>query len=56
MLLTCYLASAALFYVIVARRAPIAEEPVLAHAVQPAPCEVIELFATPADQAASRAA
>lgn len=55
MLITCYLASAAVFYILVARRAPIAEESTLALAVQPAPCEVIELF-TPADQTASRAA
>jgi hypothetical protein len=56
MLLTCYLASAALFYVMVARRAPIVHEPVFAEDAKPAPCEVIELFTNPTDQSASRAA
>ena len=54
--LTCYLASAAIFYALVAKRAPIEKESTLLQAVQPAPCEVIELFASPADQTASRAA
>jgi hypothetical protein len=56
MLLACYLASAALFYAFVSKRAPIVEEPVFAAAQDTAPCEVIELFVTPADQSASRAA
>jgi hypothetical protein len=56
MLLTCYLASAALVYFVLAKRAPIIEEPMLAFAVQPVQCEIIELFATPAAQSVSRAA
>lgn len=56
MLLTCYLASAALFYFFMAKRAPIAEESTFAAGLQTAPCEVIELFVAPADQTASRAA
>jgi hypothetical protein len=56
MLLACYLVSAAIFYVVVARFAPIAQEPDILEVAHPAPCEVIELFTNPADQSASRAA
>lgn len=47
-----YLASAIAFYVFVAKRAPVIDEPVFA----PVRCDVIELYATTADQSASRAA
>lgn len=56
MLITCYLASAAIFYIVLAKRAPIIEESQLVFAANVPQCEVIELFATPADQSVSRAA
>lgn len=56
MLLTCYLASAALFYLFVVKRAPVVEEPAFVKVTQPLPCEVLELFAAPADQADRKAA
>jgi len=56
MLITCYLASAAIFYIVLAKRAPIVEESQLVFAANQPQCEIIELFATPAAQTASRAA
>jgi|GEM_PF-6898331 len=56
LLLTCYLASATLFYYLVARSAPVMEEPFLTHVAQAVKCEVIEVFPDAADQTASRAA
>jgi hypothetical protein len=56
MLIICYLASAAIFYIFAAKRAPLIEEPMLVLAAQPGNCEVIELFSNPAHQTASRAA
>ena len=56
MLLTCYLGSAVLFYVFIAKRAPLEEEPNFAFATERADCEVIELFTETADRTASRAA
>ncbi len=43
MLLTCYLAAAAIFYAVVARRAPVLEENALVQ-VASQPCDVVELF------------
>ncbi|HTQ08722.1 MAG TPA: hypothetical protein VMI31_01485 [Fimbriimonadaceae bacterium] len=56
LLLTCYLASATLFYFIVARSAPVLEEPYPTHAPQGVQGEVIEIFTEAAEQPASRAA
>ncbi len=49
MLITCYLASAAIFYLFSAKCAPMVERPV--HST----CEIIEIFPN-ADHVASRAA
>jgi hypothetical protein len=56
MLLMCYLASAVVFYYLVARSARPMEEPALNVVAQPAVGETIELFPDAADRAASRAA
>lgn len=56
MLLTCYLASAALFYIFVVKRAPVVEEPAFVQATQLLPCEVVELFSATADQTDRKAA
>jgi hypothetical protein len=56
MLLTGYLVSAVLFYVFVARRAPILQELATAEAAHPVSCEVIELFNQPAAESVDRAA
>ena len=54
--LVSYLAAAALFYTVVAKRAPVMEESTFDHAGQDTPCEVVELFASQSDRTASRAA
>jgi hypothetical protein len=48
MLIILYVAVATVFYSIMAKHAPLEEEPTT--------CQVIELFAAPIDQPASRAA
>ena len=56
LLLTCYLASATLFYYIVARSAPVIDEPFPTHPLQGVTAEVIEIYPEAADRPASRAA
>ncbi|HVT13081.1 MAG TPA: hypothetical protein VHE55_12525 [Fimbriimonadaceae bacterium] len=55
MLLTCYLAAAALFYIVVARRAPTFEESELVQ-MAPQPCDVVELFPATTDPSIGKAA
>ncbi len=56
LILTSYLASTALFYILLARSAPVIEESSFAFENLPTECEIIELFPDRLGQTASRAA